>query len=43
MLPLSDTLSSIVWSADTDVVKNLIKLPETEFVDAVNNAFVSAL
>lgn len=43
MLPLSDKLSSIVWSTNTETVKELLKLPETEFIDAVNNAFVSRL
>lgn len=43
MLPLSDKLSSIVWSTKTEIVKEFLKLPETEFIDAVNNAFVSRL
>lgn len=41
LLPLSDNLSSIVWSTKTEIVKELLALPETEFIDAVNNAFVS--
>lgn len=40
LLPLSDQLSSIVWSTSTANVKRLISLPETEFIDAVNECFV---
>lgn len=40
LLPLSDKLSSIVWSTDVRHFKYLMKLDESEFVDAVNNAFV---
>lgn len=40
LLPLSSNLSSIVWSTDTKSVKNLLQLPEPDFVDAVNQAFV---
>lgn len=40
LLPLSDQLSSIVWSTSTDNVKRLLALPETEFIDAVNECFV---
>lgn len=41
LLPLSDNLSSIVWSTDKNFFKHLMSLNETDFVDAVNNAFVS--
>lgn len=41
LLPLSDNLSSIVWSTDKKNFKHLMSLNETDFVDAVNNAFVS--
>lgn len=41
LLPLSDKLSSIVWSTKTEIVKEMLALPETEFIDAVNHAFVS--
>lgn len=40
LLPLSDRLSSIVWSTEVDIVKSLIKMSENEFIDAVNHAFV---
>lgn len=43
LLPLSSNLSSIVWSTDTKNVKNLLQLPDIEFTDAVNQAFVSDL
>ncbi|XP_071963675.1 ubiquinone biosynthesis monooxygenase COQ6, mitochondrial-like [Antedon mediterranea] len=39
MLPLTDTLSSLVWSIDHDKAKALVSMPEEEFVDAVNTAF----
>lgn len=41
LLPLSDNLSSIVWSTDNKIFKHLMSLNETDFIDAVNNAFVS--
>lgn len=41
LLPLADNLSSIVWSTKPEIVKELLRLPETEFIDAVNNVFVS--
>lgn len=40
LLPLSDKLSSIVWSTSVDHFKHLMKLDEAEFIDAVNHAFV---
>lgn len=40
LLPLSDNLSSIVWSTDASNFKHLMQLDEAEFIDAVNNAFV---
>lgn len=40
LLPLSDKLSSIVWSTDIKHFKQLMQLNETDFIDAVNNAFV---
>ena len=43
LLPLSDNLSSIVWSVDTKDFKRLLNLPEDEFIDAVNQAFVRAV
>lgn len=41
LLPLSDKLSSIVWSTDIKHFKHLMKLNEADFIDAINNAFVS--
>lgn len=41
LLPLSNQLSSIVWSTNTDKVKQLLQSSEMEFIDAVNDAFVS--
>lgn len=40
LLPLSDKLSSIVWSTDVKHFKQLMKLNDADFIDAVNNAFV---
>lgn len=40
LLPVADNLSSIVWSTQTNDFKRLMQLNETEFIDAVNNAFV---
>lgn len=40
LLPLSNNLSSIVWSTGIETVNELLELPETEFIDAVNHAFV---
>lgn len=40
LLPLSDKLSSIVWSTSVPHFKHLMQLNEVEFIDAVNNAFV---
>ncbi|KAJ6639241.1 Ubiquinone biosynthesis monooxygenase COQ6, mitochondrial [Pseudolycoriella hygida] len=39
LLPLSENLSSIVWSTNTEIVKHLLSLPEESFIDAVNDAF----
>lgn len=41
LLPLNDQLSSIVWSTSTQHVKQLMTLPENEFIDSINEAFVS--
>lgn len=40
LLPLSENLSSIVWSTGIDQFKNLMRLNDAEFIDAVNHAFV---
>lgn len=41
LLPLSTKLSSIVWSTETKHFKHLMQLNDADFIDAVNNAFVS--
>ncbi|KAF7396209.1 hypothetical protein HZH66_007071 [Vespula vulgaris] len=38
LLPLTNTLSSLVWSLTTEEAKKLLKVPEEEFVDNINNA-----
>ncbi|KAK2583728.1 hypothetical protein KPH14_009646 [Odynerus spinipes] len=38
LLPLTNTLSSLVWSVTTNEAKRLLKIPEEEFVDSINNA-----
>ncbi|XP_076637327.1 ubiquinone biosynthesis protein COQ6, mitochondrial [Colletes latitarsis] len=38
LLPLTDSLSSLVWSLPTDEAKKLLKVSEEEFVDSINNA-----
>lgn len=40
LLPLSDTVSSLVWSTSTSNAKELLNLSEESFVDAVNDAFL---
>lgn len=41
LLPLTDELGSIVWSTNPKHFQQLMKLNEIEFVDAVNEAFVT--
>ncbi|KAM5274798.1 ubiquinone biosynthesis monooxygenase COQ6, mitochondrial isoform 3-T3 [Ctenodactylus gundi] len=41
LLPLSDTLSSLVWSTSHDHAAQLVSMNEEEFVDAINSAFWS--
>nr|XP_048305105.1 ubiquinone biosynthesis monooxygenase COQ6, mitochondrial isoform X2 [Myodes glareolus] len=41
LLPLSDTLSSLVWSTSHDHAAELVSMGEEEFVDAINSAFWS--
>ena len=38
---LSDTQSSLVWSIEHDRAKSLMHLDDEQFVEEVNNAFVS--
>ena len=38
---LSDTQSSLVWSIEPDRAKSLMHLDDEQFVEEVNNAFVS--
>lgn len=40
LLPLSDSVSSLVWSTAQAKAKSLVNLPEEAFVDAVNEAFL---
>ncbi|KAJ8290479.1 hypothetical protein GJAV_G00013370 [Gymnothorax javanicus] len=41
MLPLSDTMSSLVWSTSHRRAEELLELDEESFVDAINSAFWS--
>uniref|UniRef100_A0A3Q1M4S7 Ubiquinone biosynthesis monooxygenase COQ6, mitochondrial n=1 Tax=Bos taurus TaxID=9913 RepID=A0A3Q1M4S7_BOVIN len=41
LLPLSDTLSSLVWSTSHEHAAELVSMEEEEFVDAINSAFWS--
>ncbi|KAJ7390808.1 Putative ubiquinone biosynthesis monooxygenase [Desmophyllum pertusum] len=39
LLPLTENLSSLVWSTTPEHAKELVSMEEDRFVDAVNNAF----
>lgn len=39
LLPLTENLSSLVWSTTPEHAKQLVSMEEDRFVDAVNNAF----
>ncbi|XP_006865598.1 PREDICTED: ubiquinone biosynthesis monooxygenase COQ6 [Chrysochloris asiatica] len=41
LLPLSDTLSSLVWSTSHEHAVELVSMDEEQFVDAINSAFWS--
>lgn len=41
LLPLNDTTSSLVWTNTPAQAKELQSMPPQEFVDALNDAFVS--
>ncbi|XP_070167133.1 ubiquinone biosynthesis monooxygenase COQ6, mitochondrial [Polyergus mexicanus] len=38
LLPLTDSLSSLVWSVTTERAKELLKVSEEEFIDSINEA-----
>jgi ubiquinone biosynthesis monooxygenase Coq6 len=40
LLPLSDETSSLVWSTSPHQANSLVTMPDDNFVDAVNSAFV---
>ena len=40
-MQLAENLSSLVWSTTPEHAKTLVSLNKDQFVDAINNAFVS--
>ena len=42
MTKLTENLSSLVWSTTPEHAKKLVSMEEDQFVDAINNAFVSS-
>lgn len=40
LLPLTDTLSSLVWSTSVENAKELLKLEPEQFIDALNDAYI---
>jgi ubiquinone biosynthesis monooxygenase Coq6 len=42
MLPLTDTLSSLVWSTSVEHAKELLRMEPEAFVDALNDAYLKS-
>lgn len=42
LLPLTDTLSSLVWSTSVEHAKELLRMQPNEFIDALNDAYLKS-
>lgn len=42
MLPLTDTLSSLVWSTNVEHAKELLRMEPENFIDALNDAYLKS-